>query len=278
MSTYETGSPVDRTADGSPAGQSPGTPDMKERAVDSVAEVDAGAMHVAGVAGDEIQSVAHDVKDAARGFFDETRAQLSDQASTQQQRAAAALRGTSDELHGLASGTSTGSGGMATSAVRAIGEQSRRAADWLEQREPADVVREVRGYARRHTGAFLLIALGVGIVAGRVTRALMADAHNGSGTLSGSSGAPRPALAAGTPGVTRATPAARTGSATGADGFGVGGGTHDEGTPIADALADQAPGDPLSPDAGRTAANGQNPASADGPVQVEWSPSGEAQR
>ncbi|KJL40749.1 hypothetical protein [Microbacterium trichothecenolyticum] len=281
MSTYETGSAADRSANGSPEGQSPDTPDIKERAVDSVAEVDAGAMYVAGVAGDEIHSVAHDVKDAARGFFDETRVQLSDQASTQQRRAADALRGTGDELEGMASGTGTSSRGMATSAVRALGQQTRRAADWLEQREPADVVREVRGYARRHTGAFLLIALGAGIVAGRMTRALMADPHNASAGLGGASRAQRPALAAGAPGapgVTGVTADERTGSATGADGFGAGSGASGESTPIADALADQAPGDPLSSAAGATAANGQNPVTGARTAQGEWSPSGEARR
>ena len=34
-----------------------------------------------------------------------------------------------------------------------------------QDREPADLVREVRGFARRHTGVFLIAALGVGIVA-----------------------------------------------------------------------------------------------------------------
>lgn len=268
MSTYETGSPADQSA---------GAGDMKERAVDTVAEVDAGAMYVAGVAGDEIGSVAHDVKDAARGFFDETRVQLADQASTQQRRAADALRGTGDELEGLASGTATGSGGMATSAVRAIGEQTRRAADWLEQREPADVVREVRGYARRHTGAFLVIALGVGIVAGRLTRALMADSHNGSSSPGGTSGAQRPTLTAASTGMTGGTTTGRSGAAAAAGGLGAATGTSDEGTPIADALADQAPGDPLSSGTGRTPANGQDASSGE-TAQGEWSPSGEARR
>lgn len=169
MSTYETGAP---TAEGASSG------DMKERAVNTVAEVDAGAMYVAGVAGEEAANVAHDAKSAARGFFEETKSQLADQASSQQRRAAGALRSTGDELTGLASGTATGSGGMATSAVRALGQHTARAADWLEQREPADVVYEVRSFARRHTGAFVLIAVGVGIVAGRVSKALMADARD----------------------------------------------------------------------------------------------------
>jgi len=251
MSTYDTEPSVNQSA---------GADDIKDRAVETVAEVDAGAMYVAGVAGEEAGSVAHDVKTAARGFFDETRTQLSDQASMQQRRAAGALRSTGDELRSMASGTASGSGGMATSAVRTIGEQTRRAADWLEQREPADVVRDVRGYARRHTGAFLVIALGVGIVAGRLTRALVSDARNGDqgadGGLRASRGT-RPPLLAGTPVAGWSDTTART------DAFEAGGPEGD--TPIGDALADdQSVGDPLGAGAGT--------------AQGEWSPRDQARR
>lgn len=258
MSTYDTGSSVDQSAD---AG------DMKERAVESVAEVDAGAMYVAGVAGEEIGSVAHDVKDAARGFFEETRVQLADQASSQQQRAAGALRGTGEELEAMAAGAN-GSSGMATTAVRALGQHSRRAADWLEQREPADVVREVRGFARRHTGAFLVIALGVGIVAGRLTRALMADAH-GSGATTGAAAGHLPSRTAGQTGAAVVGPGGGTGASTAASA---------ESTPIADALADQ--GTALPPAAGTpgAAAGTQAPSPTGSMAQDQWAPSGEAGR
>lgn len=277
MSTYETGASADQSA---------GSEDMKERAVDAVAEVDAGAMYVAGVAGEEAGSVAHDAKRAARGFLDETRTQLADQASTQQRRAAGALRTTADELEGLASGTSTGSGGMATSAVRTIGRQTQRAADWLEQREPADVVREVRGFARRHTGAFIAIAVGVGIVAGRITKALVSEAH--SGGTGGGSGRYQPALAGGTSvGATgRATGWPATATGAGAyDGSMAGGGTGaayegaDGDTPIADALTgEQAAADPLAPGIETTATGGAGLTSQDDTATGEWSPSGEARR
>jgi len=250
MSTYDTGSPADQSAD---AG------DMKERAVEAAAEVDAGAKYVAGVAGDEAKDVAHDAKNAARGFLHETRTQLTDQASTQQRRAADALRSTSDEFTGLADGTATGSGGMATNAVRAVGEQSRRVADWLEEREPADVVHEVRSFARRHTGAFLAVAVGVGILAGRLTRALVSDARDGDRTTGGKLGAAggaQPALVTGTPTVVGGTTA----------GVGAAQTTGFEGdTPIGDALA----GDPLTA--------GADP-SVTGAAADEWSATAQARR
>ncbi len=264
MSTYETGTP---------ANQSASSEGIKERAVDAVAEVDAGAMYVAGVAGEEVGNVAHDAKRAARGFFEETKTQLADQASSQQRRAAGALRSTADELQGLAQGTNQGSGGAATSAVRAVGRHTQKAADWLEQREPADVVREVRGYARRHTGAFLVIALGVGIVAGRITRALVSDARSGNGDGSGTAGASggyRPAVGAGAP-----SAYAGAGSTPGwSDPTGAPSTAGQAGdTPIGDAPNDQTSADPLSSGTGGAGFGSGNDTTTD-----EWSSSGEARR
>ncbi|HKP07611.1 MAG TPA: hypothetical protein VJU58_10205 [Microbacterium sp.] len=256
MSTYDT-DPYATQSTGS--GQSAGSDDLKERVVDGAAEAQAGAQYVAGVAGEEAKSVAHDAKDAARGFLYEARTELSDQASSQQRRAAEALRSTSDELSGLANGTATGSGGMATDAVRAFGQQTRRVADWLEQREPADVIHEVRTFARRHTGAFLAIAVGVGILAGRVTKALVSDAHDSDRSPGGSrgySGGAQPALASGSPTVAGTTGAGYGGTAAGAATVGTTG--YEGETPIGDALA----GDPLTT----------------GGAGDEWSATGEARR
>ncbi|KAF2417037.1 hypothetical protein [Microbacterium sp. B35-30] len=262
MSTYDT-DPYANQSTGS--GQSTGSADVKERAVETVAEVDAGAKYVAGVAGEEAKDVAHDAKDAARGFLYETRAQLSDQASTQQRRAAGALRTTGDELAGLADGTATGSG-TATKAVRAVGEQTRRVADWLEQKEPADVVYEVRTFARRHTGAFLAIAVGVGLVAGRLTRALVSDARDNDRTTDrtlDAYGRTQQPLVTGSPTVAGGTTAGLGGTAAGAGALGTTG--YEGDTPIGDALSS----DPLT--------TGTSPGATTG-AEDEWSATGEARR
>jgi hypothetical protein len=260
MTTQEMGS----TAGGENAGGS------RERAVETVAEVDAAAMHVAGVAGDEAGRVARDAKEAARGFFDETKTQLSEQATAQQQRAAEALRTTGDELSEMS--RSSSGGGLATGLVRSLGDQTKHAASWLEQREPGDLVREVRGFARRHTGVFLVAALGVGLVAGRLTRALVSDgkgADAASGSASGAQG-----------GAPRATPVGAAGATGtgGATGMGAGGampgGTGAGGTPIGDSLAAG------SSDAATVRQGMSRPEvpPTGASTQDEWSPSGEAQR
>ena len=279
-----------------------GGEDLKERTVETVAEVDAAAMHVAGVAGDEAGHVAHEAKRAARGFFDETRMQVTEQASTQQRRAAEALRSAGDELSEMARGSQ--SDGMAAGFVRGIGRQSREAASWLEQREPADLVQEVRGFARRHTGAFLVAAVGLGIVAGRLTRALMAERSGGAeGGMPGGASA-RPATPVGVSPGTGVSPSTGTGAGYGAAGGGYGAATGGYGTtaggqgmpasgvgesipgagiaagdtPIGDALA----GEPAEPGTTGTTTPGtgaqDGSTGADGTVPDEWSASGEARR
>lgn len=280
---------------GQRTGAATGSDDLKERTVETVAEVDAAAMHVAGVTGDEAKHVAHEAKSAARGFFEETRMQVAEQASTQQRRAAEALRSAGEELSDMAG--SAQSGGMAVGLVRGLGRQTSNAASWLEQREPADLVQEMRGFARRHTGMFLVAALGVGIVAGRLTRAL-ASGQGGSGQsgsgrsgvsgmgMSGAAQGAQPLDAAGyggyatgggvTTGVGSTGVGATGGSATGVGattGMGAGGSAGD--TPIGDSLAgDPQMGDPLA--SGGSAQQGLG--DADEPGGDAWSPGGEGQR
>ncbi|MCP2638032.1 hypothetical protein K0817_015875 [Microbacterium sp. HD4P20] len=277
MTTHEMGS--------GPAGEQGGA---RERTVEAVAEADAAAMHVADVAGDEAGKVARDAKDAARGFFEETRTQLSEQASSQQQRAAEALRATGDEFSEMAQ--SSGASGMATGVVRGLGDHTKRAASWLEQREPGDLVREVRGFARRHTGVFLVAALGVGLVAGRLTRALVSNgdgsggaADSSAGGQSGASREPRatPVTAGGAGAVGGVGASGGTGASggvsasggTGAAGAGIGG-QRGEG-----ALGGASPEGEAN-DAGTLRRGMSRPdvLPADASAQDEWAPRDGAQR
>jgi hypothetical protein len=154
---------------GSPDYPASGGEGLKEKATDAAAEVGAGAKDVAGVAKDEASHVVHETKSAARGLLADARTQLTDQASTQKQRAADGLRNVGSQFSSMAEGSESG---PASSLVRTLSRRADSAASWLADREPADIVQDVRGFARRNTGLFLAIAAGVGIVAGRVARAL----------------------------------------------------------------------------------------------------------
>ena len=140
MTTYGTGTP-DTTGSGDEG--------LKEKATDAAAEVGAGAKNVAGVAKDEASHVAHEAKSAARGLLSDARSQLTDQASTQKQRAADGLRSAGSQFSSMADSAESG---PASDVVRSLSRRVDSAATWLSDREPEDIVQDVRSFARRNTG------------------------------------------------------------------------------------------------------------------------------
>jgi hypothetical protein len=62
--------------------------------------------------------------------------------------------------------------------VQNLSQRAHRVADWLEARSPEEVLDEVRQYAARRPGLFIAIAAGAGVVAARLTKALVADAKS----------------------------------------------------------------------------------------------------
>jgi len=123
---------------------------------------------------DEAKSGASDVKREAQqqvsDLWGQARTELSDQTSQQQQRLAGGLKSFGSQLDQMASGPDDSS--AATHVARDL---SRRASDlggWLESRSPQEVVDELRSFARRRPGTFLLAAAGAGLLVGRLTRAL----------------------------------------------------------------------------------------------------------
>jgi hypothetical protein len=127
-------------------------------------------------AGGEVASTA---ADAAKGAAVQARQQTSDllgQAKGHlRTQAQAQQRQLASRLHGVAGDLSAAAANNSQNAVQA--DLARRsagilhdAASWLEQREPEDVVAEVRAFTRRRPGAALLAAAMAGIVAGRLGR------------------------------------------------------------------------------------------------------------
>lgn len=114
--------------------------------------------------------VAGEAKQRARDLTGQAREQLRGKASEQQQRLASGLRSFGDELAQMAG--SSESGGYAADLADRAGDLSRRAASWFEDREPGNLLGEVESFARRRPGAFLAIAAGAGLLAGRLVRGL----------------------------------------------------------------------------------------------------------
>ena len=134
--------------------------------------VDAGK-NVAGTAKQEAANVAAEAGQQAKSLLSTATSELRSQAGTQQGRLASTLKSYSDELHGLVDGTPQ-SGGPLTDLAHQAAEKGSEIARWLEDREPADVLEEVRGFARRRPVAFLGLCALAGVLAGRVTRGAVA--------------------------------------------------------------------------------------------------------
>ncbi|HYI32611.1 MAG TPA: hypothetical protein VEX88_04025 [Glaciibacter sp.] len=144
--------------------------DVKEQASNlKEGAADAG-QHVADVAKQETKRVASEAGSQARGLMYTVRDEIRNQASTQQYRVAEGIRGVSSQLSGLAQGQ------PATGVVGDLVNQARQRTDsiasWLEQREPADILDEVKRFARQRPGVFIALSVGAGILAGRLTKAL----------------------------------------------------------------------------------------------------------
>ncbi|MEV7606940.1 hypothetical protein AB0N65_16020 [Paenarthrobacter sp. NPDC089322] len=136
----------------------------------------------------EASHVAQEVKLNARQLLHQTKGELTDQAATQQQRVAEGLRSISDELSTMANASNQG--GVASDLVQQAAQRSSSIANWLENRDPGSLLDEVKGFARRKPGAFLLIAAGAGVLAGRLGRG-MADAASADASTTTTTAAPR---------------------------------------------------------------------------------------
>jgi hypothetical protein len=148
----------------------------KHEAADLKDTAAAGAADVLGTAKDEASSVVGEAKAQAKDLYAQSQRELKDQAGAQQQRIAAGLRSVGDELGSMAA-NSDGTG-VASDLVQQVSTRLSSAASWLGDRDPSSVLDEVKRFARRRPGTFILGAAIAGIVVGRLTRALAANASD----------------------------------------------------------------------------------------------------
>jgi len=141
---------------------------------------------VASTAADQAREVAQVTQRQAQDLLEQGRTQLRDQAATQQQKAGQGLTSLAQQLRGMAEGTSDGAPGPARDLLHQASGRLEEFGSWLQNREPAELLDEVRAYARRKPGTFLLGAAVAGVLAGRLTTGIKA-AHTGSGLVGGSS-------------------------------------------------------------------------------------------
>jgi hypothetical protein len=186
MSTPSTpGSPGDPRAatsgaTGSAGGQSGG---MKDEAKEAAGTAKDESRHVADVAKGEARHVVDESRQQAKSLLDDARSQVDEQSRQQRDRLVTTLRTFGDDLEKMANGEQAG-GGMAQDVARQVADRARELSSRMEGREPAELLDDVRSFARRKPGTFLLGALAAGVVAGRLARGAR-DAQSQGGSSSG---------------------------------------------------------------------------------------------
>jgi hypothetical protein len=167
------------------ASTSPSTTDVAKDQAGTVAStaVQAGSQ-VASTAADQAKQVTQETRRQAQDLVQQGRQQLQEQARTGQQKAGQGLSSLAQELRSMVEGGQTSSG-PATDLVRQAGDKLEEFAGWVQNREPGDLVNELRGFARRRPGVFLLGAAVAGVVAGRLTTGVVAAHRDDSPSSTG---------------------------------------------------------------------------------------------
>jgi hypothetical protein len=163
-----------------------GTPSTTDVAKDEARNVGQTAAQagsqVASTAADQAKQVTQETKRQAQDLVQQGRQQLQDQARTGQQKAGEGLSGIAQQLRTMVEGGGETPSGPAADLVRQAGDKLEELATWVQAREPGDLVNEVRTFARRKPGVFLLGAALAGVVAGRLTTGVVAAHKDGSAT------------------------------------------------------------------------------------------------
>jgi hypothetical protein len=132
--------------------------------------------HVAGVAKEQTAQVASDAAGAAKNVANDVLRNVSDAAREQSGTQRDKLVGTLSTLtHDLSSMADQAPSGLAGDLARQAADQARSLTSRLENRDPGEILDDVRRFARRRPGVFLLGALAAGVATGR----LLAGARDG---------------------------------------------------------------------------------------------------
>jgi hypothetical protein len=173
-------------------GQESGTGGVRDQARNLGSEAAQAGGSVAQTTKEQGREVVGEATRQARNFYGQARAQLAGQASDQQRRAAGGLHSLADEMRSMAE--KSGQSGPVSELAWQAADRVHGVAGWLESREPGDLLAEVRSYARRNPGTFLIGAALLGVLAGRLTRNVAAVSTD-TASRSGLAGEYQPAYA-----------------------------------------------------------------------------------
>jgi hypothetical protein len=157
---------------------------ITERAGQAARTTQAEASKVAETVTSQTREVVQEAKEQARsslqGVMEDTRQRANEQA----QRFAESLRETSTRLHAMADAgeQQESGGGFAATLVRETATAAERLSSRLEQGGTDAFMADMRSWARRRPGSFLMGAAVTGFVAGRLFRNMNGDAQQSAPT------------------------------------------------------------------------------------------------
>ena len=169
-------------------GDSPTTEVAKQQATEVADTAKQAGAQVADTVKEQAGQVTAEAKNQAKQLLSQAQSELSEQAAGTQQRVSEGLRALADELSGMARNSEQD--GVATDLARQAADRARTAAGWLADRDPGSLLDEVRTFARRKPGTYLALALGAGVLAGRLTRGLTAPTTDHTTGTQGDPGTP----------------------------------------------------------------------------------------
>jgi hypothetical protein len=152
------------------AGQTSTADTAKEQATHLKDKATEAGGHLLGEAKGEAAAVTHEARRQLGDLWSQARSEVSGQASTQQSRLAGGLASVGGQLTQMADAPDEQN--LATDIAREIGARVTSVGRWLEEHGPDEALDEVRSFARRRPGTFLVLAAGAGVVLGRLTRGL----------------------------------------------------------------------------------------------------------
>jgi len=177
-----TGSPGTSSGSGSYAAGATEQGGTKDLAKDQASQVKQSATEAASQVGstskEQAAQVAQEAKTQAKDLAGQATGQVSQQVGQQvnagRDKIVFTLMSIGDEIEQLLNGGGAKESGMVSDFARQAQTRVNDFANMLENREPADILEDVRSFARRRPGAFLLGAALTGVIAGRVTRGAQA--------------------------------------------------------------------------------------------------------
>lgn len=150
----------------------------------------AAASDVAGTAKQQAGQVAGEAVNQLRSLTDDARNQASQQANQATEQLSTRLRALAGEARELGQGNGDANSTVA-GLVQQLADRGEQLADQISARGPGGLVQDLRSFAARKPGTFLLGALAAGVVTGRLVKGATADSTP-SGTSTGYGATPYP--------------------------------------------------------------------------------------